>query len=690
MIKRSIALFLPVLLLAQEADLESLFLETLNEASDIASNERLNIDKTPSTVVVLRKDFIEKSGAWTLFDLLCYIPGIETSMTSSGKRQIIIRGAKNSYRDKIKFLINGTEVTNSLYTNQFYYYNFPASLIKRVEFTRTPDAIRYGNNAFLGVINIVTLDEENPNSLQFALSKDNNQATLFWHKKIDSYYLQFDAHTYSSQPKIYAPPTLLIDLQEHAVIPFRQSVEANTLEKNRGIGIKLQKDEWTAKYRYEYYKKGNFFGISRVAPLEHDQFIHFHHQFFDLGYKKFLTPDLKLQTNIGYKYYIWHGAFRTFPYDLQPTDDPSKDLIMGAHIAEETLYAKAELKYFVADHNILFHIDGKYANLDDVYYIQYVPALGATKTALNLGPNATPLRGDENLLPEDTYRRSIGIAVEDLWSINDSFSVVGGMRFDHFSDFGDNYSHKAGVVYHINDQHTLKLLHNKAFRAPSWVELYAQSAAEFNGNKDLKAEKIQMNELQWLWRPSSDQSFKLTSYIGKSTDTIDRAIDPQTGLRIYKNLGDFDIKGFEASFDKIFGNHHLNLTYSQNFDKRKYKKSPLDLNEITGTRKRIFYGYVLSSWQNWSLFSFIHYGSSIQTPSYIDDIPSSFCLNETLSYQSSSGVSFEFGVKNLTNERNCRFGPPSELIADRYMFVPQNGAIPNTGRKFFFMIRKRL
>jgi len=112
------------------------FLQVLNEVSEIATQTKINIDKAPSNVDVIRRDFIIKSGAKTLLDVLKYIPGVELSMSSSGKKELIIRGNKSTYRDKIKFMINGVEVTNNLYTNQFYYYNFPASLIKRVEFTK--------------------------------------------------------------------------------------------------------------------------------------------------------------------------------------------------------------------------------------------------------------------------------------------------------------------------------------------------------------------------------------------------------------------------------------------------------------------------------------------------------------------------------------------------------------------------
>ena len=97
------------------------FLQLLNEVSEIATKSKLNIDKTPSNVEVIHRDFILKSGAKTLLDVLQYLPGVEISQSSSGKKELIIRGNKSTYRDIIKFMINGVEVTNNLYSNHLLF-----------------------------------------------------------------------------------------------------------------------------------------------------------------------------------------------------------------------------------------------------------------------------------------------------------------------------------------------------------------------------------------------------------------------------------------------------------------------------------------------------------------------------------------------------------------------------------------
>jgi len=259
------------------------FLKILNEVNEIAFKAKLNIDKTPSNVTVLKRDFIINSGAKTLFELLNYVPGIQTSISSSGKKEIIIRGNKSTYRDKIKFLINGVSVTNNLYTNQFYYYNFPTSLIKRVEITLTPDSVMYGDNAFLGVINIVTLDNLNDNQFYFYQSNKKETSFSIFQKFnnliIDSYYQVSD-------PNIEKVNTYLANIQEKRPIVYRYN-SPNEFEGNIGLGIRYKKENSTIMYRINYYKKGNFFGVVDLPANKEDKHIKFIHQYVNYSYSIF-------------------------------------------------------------------------------------------------------------------------------------------------------------------------------------------------------------------------------------------------------------------------------------------------------------------------------------------------------------------------------------------------------------------
>jgi len=647
---------------------ENDFLKTLNEVSEIATKTKLNLDKTPSNVTVLNRKFIVASGARTLLDLLQYIPGVEISISPSGKKQLIIRGSKSTYRDKIKFLINGHEVTNNLYSNQFYYYNFPAALIKRIEFTKTPDSVLYGNNAFLGVINIITLNNLDNNLISFYQNNKNQNSFVLFQKFKNSL---IDFHYEYSNPHLNSIDTLLVNLQTYSAKSYRNATP-NPYEQNLGFGYRYFKGNSTFSYRLEYYKKGNFFGIINLPPLAKDKHIKFIHQFFNYNYSNFINDNTQNSLNLGLKFYRWKGEFRVLPYDFNETIDnnPDNDIIEGANIDELEYYLNNDITYITDKHTVNLIFDLKYAKPIDFYYLQYIPSFN----------NKQKLKGDNNVLKEGIYRKIYAMAFEDLYLLNNNISVIYGARFSHYNDFGNNISYKLGSVYNMNEKTTFKLLFNTAFRAPSWVELYAKSESEFNGNPDLKPEKIKMGEFIWLQKLFKNDKVKFVLYSGKETNYIGRSYS-STGQKIYQNLGDYLIRGYEISYKNAFDKGMFYLSYSRNNNKALFADKIGNINRFnyTDVRKNFYKGYLIYNInKKYNIFSSMFYGSKINIP-VVNDINPYFTWNMNVNYHRGN-YRVILGVNNITNHKNYNVDYPSDLIADKYMFVADDGKLPEIGR----------
>ena len=647
------------------------FLKTLNEVSEIATNTKLNIDKTPSTVEVINRDFIVKSGARTLLDLLKYLPGIEISMSASGKKEIIVRGNKSTYRDKIKFLINGEEVTNNLYSNQFYYYNFPAQLIKRIEFTKTPDAVLYGDKAYVGVINIITLNELNDNQFSFYQSSKKQTTFTIFDKLNDNFLI--DGHYLISNPTLKKVQTYLVDAKAYNYKVVRVN-RPYALEKEGGLGLRYKKEHSSISYRIQYLQKGNFFGLVSLPPLLHDQHVNLIHQYVNYKYAKFLTPKLKNSFNIGVKHYQWKGDFRVLPVDFN-FSNPNSDLIVGANIKEYEFYLNNRSTYTSDKHIINLIFETKYAKL----YKGDYKAITPTNTIYS-----------SNLFIKNNLNREIiSLAFEDLVIIKDNFSVIYGGRYSHYNDFGGDFSYKLGSVYNLNDKTTFKALFNTAFRAPSWVELYANTAASFNGNPDLKAEKIKMLELSWLQKFTENDKLKFTIYRGKSKNYIGRDLSLSEGKKIYKNLGDFIIKGYEVNYQRVYKKGNFNINYSYNNNKALFSSmiKDVDYYKYLGVRKHIFKGWnIYNINSHLSFFSGVIYGSKIHIP--MGQEHNYFSLNTNLNYKKDK-INFIVGVDNLTNHKNYYLSIPSDLIKNQYFFVQNDAGLPQVGRKFYISLIKK-
>jgi len=673
-----------LVLLGGQDDLaiDEAFLQTLNEVSEIVMHDKLNIEKIPSTVTVIRRDVIEASGAKTLFDILALVPGIEISMSSTGKRQIVIRGIRNKYKDKLKLLINGFDVTNNLDNNQYYYYSFPASLIKRVEVTKTPDAVLYGSNAFMGIIHVVTLDEESSNQLSGTVtSQDRQMVSLFQNLKVADGDLTFDAYYNYFHPLIEAYPVLRFTIDDRVFSRFREALPAHTKEQTYGIGLHYKKEAWAIGYRLHNYTKGNFFGIFNITPSRDDQDGETTHHAFQVAYDRYLNADLKWHLQWDLKSYHWHGAYRAMPYDLNPTNDPDKDVIMGANIHELETGLMSYLKYSDLAHTFRLQVEAHYAKPIDSYYIQYVPALGDTQTAINLGPNGESLTGDQNILKEGIDRKNYAIAVEEMYSFNNHCSVIGGLRLDYYTDFNAHLSYKLGAVNNISPMTTVKFLFNHSFRAPSWIEFYSKTVSEFQGNEDLKPETMDMIEANWLYHCSAQDLLKLNLYYGRNSDPIIRVLSDTTDT-IYDNTNKIIIRGFEVSYRRKFGEHN---EWGSSFSHHNDTGSTVSMieNETRKDMVKWYLHYELSP----SLVSFtqVEYGSRITLPPPFAPIDAYWLVNQTVSYTYKHWT-VRTGVTNLLDEKIDYLTAPTDIVAGTYRFVPDGVRIPSMGREWFISV----
>ena len=645
---------------------------TLNNLTIYATENQINLEKAPKNLDIINRDFILKSGARTLIEVLEYLPGIEIAQNSAGKKQIIVRGNKSRYRDKIKFLINGIDVTNDVYNNQFYFYNFPASLIKRIEFSKTPDAIEYGENAFLGVINIITLNKYNNNNINIDLS-NKKLGLIAGFNKIKN--LLFDYHFYISDPNIQKTSSFLVDLNNNSLTKYRIA-SPDEYEKNIGVGIVYKKSSNTLRYRIEYYKYGSFFGVENLIPLKKDKNSKTIYQYLNFQNKTELNDYFSNKLEIGLNHFVGKGEYRLYPYDFNTTIDnnPDNDIITGAQIKEYSVHLKNKLIFANTKHITKLILELKYVKPYDYYYLNYIPSLN----------NKTQLTGKSNFLKEDINRKIFAIGFQDLYSFNDNLSFIYGYRYDHYNDFGSNNSYKIGGVWAINNKTTFKLLYNNAFRAPSLIEVYSN----FYGNENLKPEKINMLEFIWLQKIIYNTNMKFTLYKGKNKDFIGRYAT-NSGF-IYKNLGDYDIKGFEIEVKSKSLKNLFAFSYSYNNNKAhfSYLLNNVNYYSYNYTRNRMIKMYdIYSVNNNFSFFISSIYGSKIKLP-FMRDINEYFTINTNIAYKNKNDY-FVFGVNNLTNHNNYDVALPNSIINNRYIFIIKDGRLPKKGREFYINFIKK-
>ncbi|NEX22048.1 TonB-dependent receptor [Thiorhodococcus mannitoliphagus] len=135
------------------------------------------IRNIPASVSILTREEIARYGYVTLEDLLRNVPGFFI-LDNTEDRFI---GNRGTVGGGVQFLVNGIPQHPSrqkgLSVPEIARLNIPVESIDRIEVIRGPMSVIYGNNAFLGVINIVTnsLATSGPRASVSAGSRDSGQ-----------------------------------------------------------------------------------------------------------------------------------------------------------------------------------------------------------------------------------------------------------------------------------------------------------------------------------------------------------------------------------------------------------------------------------------------------------------------------------------------------------------------------------
>lgn len=141
-------------------DLQDL-LELLNTPVVSASKTAEKLSDAPATVMVISRDDIEKRGYTQLSEFLDDLPGMEV-IRPYGDTQLknYWRGFRNTIGEPFLVMIDGV-VFNHLYYNtaDTPLVATPLSNVDHIEVVYGPASSVYGANAFMGVINIITLQD---------------------------------------------------------------------------------------------------------------------------------------------------------------------------------------------------------------------------------------------------------------------------------------------------------------------------------------------------------------------------------------------------------------------------------------------------------------------------------------------------------------------------------------------------
>jgi iron complex outermembrane receptor protein len=131
------------------------------------------------------------------------------------------------------------------------------------------------------------------------------------------------------------------------------------------------------------------------------------------------------------------------------------------------------------------------------------------------------------------------VFVQDEWHFTPDAAITAGVRRDQYSDFGGTTNPRLALVWDAAYNLTAKLLHGRAFRAPSFNEQYGINPVA-NGNPNLRPETIATSEAALSWQADHDLQMNLGLFRYQARDMI-RLLGT-----VYSNIGSVHGSGMEV------------------------------------------------------------------------------------------------------------------------------------------------
>lgn len=594
-------------LLQQEVKADVASVEVSTSARSIKS-----VRNSPQATYILSEDDILTFNLKTLAEILNFLPGLYTS-TDSSFDYLTVRGVgrPGDYNSRILFLVDGTRVNDNVYdagliSDEFY---IDTELIERVEYSPGAGSALYGNNAFLGVVNVITKRSNKLRGIELSLSADN----LYQQRVRASYGMRTDqgheawlSYSHRRQDKI--------DIANADSRPIFQPFSDTNEDSS---------DKLAATYRYKQLQlQAAAVRRTRQEPgllLQAQSTVQLteslsENYFVSLQHNADLTENLSRHINLSTN----QVSFRILtPFELFP------EVNANYLFAVKGKWTNADLRFQYAGfdaHQLLFGVDGQ-RDHHQRYELSVVDV------------------GQINSASGSNQR--LGLYFQDEWRLSAHHLAVAGFRYDYTESGISEISPKLSWIWQPTSSSTLKLSYGTAFRA---ANEYESETNRFFQLAEPKSEKVDTTELIWNAQPEPHFSYYASLYYAHISNMITSREGSGSFIDFF-NDKEVDSYGLETGLDYLwsFGGR-LNLAVS--FQQAEYEDGT-DLSNAPRHLFKAMYSQPLP-WRGWQLN--LHTIAAGARANSADDLPGYARHDISLQWQPALSVDVVFGIKNLTNK----------------------------------------
>lgn len=498
--------------------------------------------ETASELVVQQPDYvfdqqkIQSYGASNLYSLLNYLPGFQnvTGENVSVHSQLQIRGV-NAEDGYLVLMIDGIKI-NSLLLNDVQMSSpyFDLTLAERVDIYTGPNAVKFGNNAALAVINVIT---KKSNYVLFEGGQYHHKkgvASLFRKTRFGDFSFfvsdtQGDGANYSSNN---IPSSSYLDGKDYIDKPYVHDQ----------LSVSWQIGNYVMNYYQEQHEQDGFLTNQNYHP---DNQFESKTKIFSNKLHGQITKNVSYKTDLSYSDYsvesvglIDEGGIRPFSEDYWFGPDTASYKI---EFNISTLYAWSEWLHF--------EFGGQWQKQEQ-YKAGIITSHLTSDRQSSLPLDRYHYEELQSVSDFDDYSsllqdvKSHALFTNMNWKMTGVDTLSAGIRLERNHNFSDDISMQFNYKKSLNPKSELTVEYSEGFRSPTFSELFSTELSYY-GNSSLTPEKIRSFEVGYSYKEQT-WNVDVTSFYQEQSDVI-ALTDYDTGFRrVYRNLDDQELLGLET------------------------------------------------------------------------------------------------------------------------------------------------
>ena len=643
------------------------------------------IEKAPGTIYVVTDRQIRQMGATYLIDVVETVPGWYVWKRWNGDAYVFARGITGAESNEVLFMVNSHPVNNVLNGGAIQLYSYlDLDNVKRIEFVSGPVSSLYGSGAGAGVINIITKEGEDVDGLQLTGrggSYNTWEGNALFGKTIKDLEVAayvdyrttngFRGYVERDQQSIYDE----IYNTHGSIAPG--NMKGDAYQWDAQLTLKYKGLKFDGKY-IDRQRDWPFGMTPRLDKMSNGQE---QGHYLNLSYDVTVTEGLDLMAKLYRNQDSYENNLQTFgkgtmivtPFGWRVLSDNKFSVAKGKN---SRTGAEVQATYEIVDANTIL---GGLTYEEQRVYDNSTKGNWIPTSAQNVFIPLPTVQDwpDKYVMPNE--KRDFWAAyVEDLWDIMEDLRLTIGGRYDHYSDFGGEFSPRVGINWEFAQNFNTKFLYGRAFRAPTFNELYNP----WIGNQNLNPEITETYELSFGAKSLSSFSGRIAFFYGKVKDLILTSVVSRKPL-FYKffNYGRVTKKGIELQMKYDFGRGtFISMNYTHlNFDlanpDRNVWEEPKRLGTLTANIR-------LNRYLNFNTHLLYRGGWTRLEYDTRDDLGDYVLVNATLIAKNFlkelKGLEVRGGVYNLFNKEYISPTAPDDLLP---------GDVPMPGINFMLELR---